>query len=522
MPTNPEIWQKRQEAIRELLARKPIGSQTELLKKLAARGFRVTQSSVSRDLREMHVAKADGRYVLPETLATEAAGATPAPRRGFGAHPVRARAPGPNVLVVADAARKRQRASASRSIRRGGPTSSGPSRATTPCSSRPPAGPDRRGSRPASQSTDGTLELMTKPIVLAFSGGLDTSFCIPWLREQHVAPTSSPSPSTRAASTTPRGARSRSARSASAPQEHVLVDAREAFFDETLCVSRDGQRAARRHLPALRRRRAHAPGAQGRGDRARARRPGGRARLHRGRQRPGPLRGRAAHARAGPRGHRSDPRRGVLARAGSRRRSRPGASTSRRSAPRTRSTAASGACTIGGQETNDTRRAAARGRVGAHARRVRSAARARGPRDRRSSGACRSSLDGERLDAGRAHRAARRARGAASASAAASTSATRSSGSRAASRSRRPPRRVLILAHRELEKLVLTARQQRLKDTRRRVLRRLGPRGPVPRAGVPRHRGVVRFVASSASPARCGCACGRVRPSSKACARRIR
>ena len=101
MPTNPEIWQKRQEAIRELLARKAIGSQTELLQKLAARGFRVTQSSVSRDLREMHVAKTDGRYVLPEALAAEAAvnGRRASTAGGFGL--IRSvLAAGPNVLVL--------------------------------------------------------------------------------------------------------------------------------------------------------------------------------------------------------------------------------------------------------------------------------------------------------------------------------------------------------------------------------------------------------------------------------------
>mgnify|MGYP003339326412 CR=1 FL=1 len=27
-----------------------------------------------------------------------------------------------------------------------------------------------------------------KPIVLAFSGGLDTSFCIPWLKETYKRP----------------------------------------------------------------------------------------------------------------------------------------------------------------------------------------------------------------------------------------------------------------------------------------------------------------------------------------------
>jgi transcriptional regulator of arginine metabolism len=98
MPTNPEGWQKRQAAIRDLLARAPVGSQTELLKKLARRGFRATQSSVSRDLREMHVAKADGRYVLPEALAAN--GAPPAkPVQAFAA--IRAiKAAGPNLLVV--------------------------------------------------------------------------------------------------------------------------------------------------------------------------------------------------------------------------------------------------------------------------------------------------------------------------------------------------------------------------------------------------------------------------------------
>jgi transcriptional regulator of arginine metabolism len=98
MPANPETWQKRQEAIRDLLASRAIGSQTELLKKLAKRGFHATQSSVSRDLREMHVAKADGRYVLPETLANGAETA-PSTRESFTAILEVQRA-GPNVIVV--------------------------------------------------------------------------------------------------------------------------------------------------------------------------------------------------------------------------------------------------------------------------------------------------------------------------------------------------------------------------------------------------------------------------------------
>jgi transcriptional regulator of arginine metabolism len=97
MPTPPDIWQKRQAAIRDLLARGPVRSQSDLLKKLAGRGFRVTQSSVSRDLREMHVAKVDGRYVLGEALAAN--GAAPARTAALALiHSVR-RA-GPNLLVV--------------------------------------------------------------------------------------------------------------------------------------------------------------------------------------------------------------------------------------------------------------------------------------------------------------------------------------------------------------------------------------------------------------------------------------
>jgi hypothetical protein len=41
MPTNPETWQKRQEAIRELLARKAIGSQE-------ARRARVPRHAIER------------------------------------------------------------------------------------------------------------------------------------------------------------------------------------------------------------------------------------------------------------------------------------------------------------------------------------------------------------------------------------------------------------------------------------------------------------------------------------------
>ncbi len=65
----------RQEAILELVAAESIGSQEELRKRLAGRGWQVTQATLSRDLRDLGVVRApteDGaRYVLPERLAGE-------------------------------------------------------------------------------------------------------------------------------------------------------------------------------------------------------------------------------------------------------------------------------------------------------------------------------------------------------------------------------------------------------------------------------------------------------------------
>lgn len=65
----------RQDAILELIASEPVASQEELRQRLAARGWQVTQATLSRDLRDLGVVRApmdDGaRYVLPERLAVE-------------------------------------------------------------------------------------------------------------------------------------------------------------------------------------------------------------------------------------------------------------------------------------------------------------------------------------------------------------------------------------------------------------------------------------------------------------------
>jgi argininosuccinate synthase len=74
---------------------------------------------------------------------------------------------------------------------------------------------------------------MAETIVLAFSGGLDTSFCIPWLAERYGRPV--------VAVTVDTGGFDRAAAADLAERarvlgavEHVLVDARAEFFDRVL------------------------------------------------------------------------------------------------------------------------------------------------------------------------------------------------------------------------------------------------------------------------------------------------
>jgi transcriptional regulator of arginine metabolism len=69
MPTEHELRERRHRAILGILRRTTLRRQGELVGRLAARGFEVTQSSVSRDLRDLGVAKVGGRYVAPAAPA---------------------------------------------------------------------------------------------------------------------------------------------------------------------------------------------------------------------------------------------------------------------------------------------------------------------------------------------------------------------------------------------------------------------------------------------------------------------
>jgi len=63
--------QQRHTVIRELLAKAPIASQDELRRKLAGRGFHVTQATLSRDIHELRLSKGPDGYSLSNGADTE-------------------------------------------------------------------------------------------------------------------------------------------------------------------------------------------------------------------------------------------------------------------------------------------------------------------------------------------------------------------------------------------------------------------------------------------------------------------
>ena len=78
-----------------------------------------------------------------------------------------------------------------------------------------------------------TPEQGAEPILLAFSGGLDTSFCVPWLKETYGRPVITVTVDTGGIDAA--AARSLAERSVRLGAiEHHLVDARAAYFDQVL------------------------------------------------------------------------------------------------------------------------------------------------------------------------------------------------------------------------------------------------------------------------------------------------
>ena len=62
----------RRAAIAKIIRESVVHKQAELVKLLKKQGFAATQSSISRDLRELQVAKAGDRYIVPEGAVSSA------------------------------------------------------------------------------------------------------------------------------------------------------------------------------------------------------------------------------------------------------------------------------------------------------------------------------------------------------------------------------------------------------------------------------------------------------------------
>lgn len=66
MPSSRMVQLQRRQAIGEILMQHKIRNQQELLDELQKRGITATQSSVSRDLKEMRARRIDGFYEVPK------------------------------------------------------------------------------------------------------------------------------------------------------------------------------------------------------------------------------------------------------------------------------------------------------------------------------------------------------------------------------------------------------------------------------------------------------------------------
>lgn len=97
MPADKDQQAARRDAIVSILRDTAITSQTELVRSLETRGFTATQSSVSRDLHELGVAKVRGRYRTRDAVDDS----PPTTTLAGVAHFVQGAAPaGPNLTVV--------------------------------------------------------------------------------------------------------------------------------------------------------------------------------------------------------------------------------------------------------------------------------------------------------------------------------------------------------------------------------------------------------------------------------------
>lgn len=96
LATDAHAQTHRRDAIARILRQAAVGRQAELVERLRAEGFEATQSSVSRDLRELGVVKGADRYLLP----AEEDALTPSHFEDVQAFLKGYRAAGPSLTVI--------------------------------------------------------------------------------------------------------------------------------------------------------------------------------------------------------------------------------------------------------------------------------------------------------------------------------------------------------------------------------------------------------------------------------------
>ena len=101
MPAELVTKRMRQDMILEIVKSCEVHNQLELIKRLEERGITATQSSVSRDIHELSIAKVDGRYVVAVLPISAAEEDTTSNETHEGNGFVKSLNPaGPSVLVV--------------------------------------------------------------------------------------------------------------------------------------------------------------------------------------------------------------------------------------------------------------------------------------------------------------------------------------------------------------------------------------------------------------------------------------
>ena len=95
MPTDTHHRDQRQREILAILREHPVANQIVLMEELGRRGIPATQSSVSRDLRDLGIPRVAGRYVPPAAAPEGDGGVVEVARFAHGFKPA-----GPHLSVV--------------------------------------------------------------------------------------------------------------------------------------------------------------------------------------------------------------------------------------------------------------------------------------------------------------------------------------------------------------------------------------------------------------------------------------